>query len=237
MSRLKIPSLQHLSRIWRPDPGAIRRALVQLAKHGPTFSYDPLYEAVHDLLVMRIPYQQVVEGISRGVRREDVRENFLGVLPLIRDYFDGISPSFVQRVAPRFYPVGRDLLVPFHPPLIYGVNGEIHFPWFSFWRSNPLTDERLSLFVSVVDDVLLQDPDLEEAKFVILDFSADGPRSPRELTIIQASEIPRQSASQKAEMLGIFAKGYKLAQEELRDQLAGPEDRRGDADPDQLGLF
>lgn len=210
---------------------------MQLVKHGPTFSYEPLYEAVHDLLLLRVPYEQVFEGINRGVRREDVRENFLGVLPLIREYFEGVSASFVQRVAPRFYPVGRKLLVPFHPPLIYGANGEVHFPWFSFWKSNPLADERLSLFVSVVDGVLLQDPDLEDAKFTILDFSAAGPGSPRELKIIQASDIPRVSTSQKTEMLAIFVQGYELARAELRGQPLDSEDRQGDIDPDQLGLF
>src|SRR6185312_11447689 len=159
MSKLKVPSLQHLARIWHPDPLAIRRVLVGLAKHGPTFSYEPLYGAVRDLLYLKVPYEQVLEGIRRGTKREDVRENFLSVMPLLRNHFEGVSATFVQSVARRFYPVGRDLAIPFQPPLIYGEDGIIHFPWFSFWRSNPLSAERLTLFVTIVDDVLLQDPD------------------------------------------------------------------------------
>ena len=64
----------------------------------------------------------------------------------------------------RHYPVGRGLMVPFEPPLVYGIGGQLYFPWFSFWRRNPLSDERLSLFVTLVDEVLLQDPDLDTAR-------------------------------------------------------------------------
>ncbi|HWX65717.1 MAG TPA: hypothetical protein VNZ27_04730 [Rhodanobacter sp.] len=238
MAKLKVPSLQHLSRIWQPDSGAIKKVLIGLTKHGPTFSYDPLYGAVRDLLLLKVPYEQVVEGIRRGIKREDVRENFLGVMPLIREHFEGVSANFVQSVAQRFYPVGRGLLVPFQPPLIYGANGEIHFPWFSFWRSNPLAAERLSLFVSIVDDVLLQDPDLDAARFVILDFSAPSSKMPRRLTAIQARDIPRLSSDRKIEMLSTFAQGYELAHAELRGQARYSQDERpDDDDPNQLGLF
>lgn len=48
-------------------------------------------------------------------------------------------------------------MVPFEGPMIYGVGGQLYFPWFSFWRRNPLANERLSLFVTLVEEVLLQD--------------------------------------------------------------------------------
>ena len=111
-------------------------------------------------------------------------------------------------------------MVPFDPPLIYGERGRLHFPWFSFWRSNPLAGERLSLFVSVVEDVLLQDPDLEEAHFVILDFSAPKLNQPRDLRVIDAHDIPRVSEATKVEMLSVFAEGYFLAQAELSSTAA-----------------
>jgi hypothetical protein len=154
---------------------------VALAENGPTFNYEPLFSAVRDILVFGQPYEQIAEGMRRGIPREAVRDNMLGVLPLIREHFDGIAPSFVQSVGRRYYPVGRGLMVPFDPPVIYGAGGQIHFPWFSFWRSNPLTSERMSLFVTIVEEVLLEDPDLENARFVILDFSAAGPKLPRTL--------------------------------------------------------
>ena len=222
MAKLRIPSLQHLARHWRKAPQGVKRSLVNVAKSPPSFSYSPLFGAIRDMLVLGVSYDQIVEGIKRGVKREDVRDNLLGLLPLIRDYFDGVSLSFVQSVERRFYPVGRDLLVPFDPPLIYGVGGQIHFPWFSFWRSNPLADESLALFVTMVEELLLQDPDLETAKFTILDFSAPKPKQPRVLTIMDARDIPRVSPERKAEMLEIFVEGYRLAEAELAASPAQP---------------
>jgi len=237
MAKLKVPSLQHLARLWHADPKAIQRTLVNLTKNGPIFSYEPLFTAVRDMLVLNVSYEQIVEGVRRD-KREDVRQNFLGLLPLIQQYFEGISPSFVQGVAPRYYPVGRDLMIPFQPSLIYGANGQIHFPWLSFWRSNPLATERLSLFVTIVEEVLLQDADLEEAKFVILDFSAANSQSERKLTVIEAANIPRISEQRKIEMLSIFAEGFRLAQADPAIASRAEQDQRTDKDdPDQMGLF
>lgn len=244
MPNLKVPSLQHLARQWRRDPDHISRLLVNLVEHGPTFSYDPLYGAVHDMLVFKQPYEQIVEGMRRHILRPSVRDNFLGVLPLIRDHFAGVSPTFVQDVASRYYPVGRDLKVPFRPPFVYGADGRLHLPWFIFWRRNPLGSEQLSLFVTIVDEILSQDPDLDQADFVILDFSVpDGDENKdRVLDVMAAREIPRLSDERKTEMLDIFAKGFLLAQARLAGRVDGekkhgsdrPEDR---PDPDQPGLF
>lgn len=224
MAKLKISSLQHLARHWRSKPDGVKRSLVALAKNTPTFNYNPLFGAIRDMLVLGCSYDDIVKGIHRGVKRPDVRENLLGVLPLIRNYFVGVEPSFVQSVERRFYPLARDLLVPFDPPLIYGVGGQINFPWFSFWRSNPLNGEGLSLFVTLIEEMLLQDPDLEYAKFTILDFSAPGPKMPRELSVIDARDIPRVSEQRKSDMLAIFVEGYLMAQAEL-SRMAPPQSK------------
>jgi hypothetical protein len=133
MAKLKVPSLQHLARNWRNDPQQIKRLLVNLVENGPTFNYNPLFSAVRDMLVFSQPYTEIAEGIRRKIKRTAVRENLLNVLPLIRDYFDGVNPAFVQAVERRYYPVGLGLMVPFDPPLIYGDGGRLHFPWFSFF--------------------------------------------------------------------------------------------------------
>lgn len=241
MAKLKVPSLQHLARNWRGDPIRVKRTLVNLAQNAPNFNYNPLFGAVQDMLVFGQSYDEIVKGIRRGIKRTDVRDNYLGVLPLIRDHFEGVAPAFVQKVERRYYPVGRGLMVPFEPPLIYGVGGQIYFPWFSFWRGNPIGGERLSLFVSIVEEVLLQDADLENAIFEILDFSAPSPKNPRELSIIDARDIPRVPEEIKREMLEIFAEGFFLAEAELA-VMAGPapkgEQPRDDSGTDtQPGLF
>ena len=120
--------------------------------------------------------------------------------------------------------------------MIYGVGGQLYFPWFSFWRQNPLAREQLSLFITLVDEVLLQDPDLEAARFEVLDFSA--PNGKRELTVIDARHIPRVDENRKLEMLSTFAEGFFLAQAELKAKPATDADERDEKRyPNQPGLF
>lgn len=237
MAELKIPSLQHLARNWRNDAKLIRRSLVTLAKNPPIFNYNPLFLAIRDLLLLNQPYEEVARGIRDHVKRDAVRSNYLSVLPLIRDHFGGASPDFYQSVERRYYPVGRGLMVPFEPPMIYGVGGQLYFPWFSFWRSNPLEKERMALFVTLVDEILLDDPDLEGAKFEILDFSVPKAETDRALRVVDAGEIPRLSEERKREMLEIFMDGFFQAQEELRRGIADKPQEQEHVDPRQPSMF
>lgn len=240
MAKLNVPSLQHLARNWREDATTIRRTLIRLARNPPIFNYNPLFLATRDLLLLKQPYEEVVRGIREGVKREGVRNNFLSVLPLIRDHFADVTPDFFQSIEKRYYPVGRGLMVPFEPPMIYGIGGQLYFPWLSFWRGNPLAAERVSLFVTLVDEVLLQDPDLESARFQILDFSCPKGAKERELQVIDASEIERVGEKRKREMLEIFAEGFFQAQAELSAMPTADkdtDDRETKDDPDQPGLF
>lgn len=241
MRELRVPSLQHLARNWHDEAGQIAKGLVRLAQNPPRFNYNPLYGAVRDLVILRIPYDQVVSGIQK-TKRESVRNNLLSVLPLIRDHFEDVAPDFYQSIDRRYYSVGRGLMVPFDAPLLYGIGGQLYFPWFSFWRRNPLAKERLSLFVTLVEEMLLQDPDLDEARFEILDFSAPAANKPRSLNIINARDIPRVSEPRKIEMLEAFAEGYfqalaTLASMSENKSKAKDQDSRPDADPNQHGLF
>ena len=234
MAEPRIPSLQHLVRNWHPDPYRIQSDIVQLVNHPPRLTYNPLYGATRDYLVLRVSYEQIVRGIIQGVKRERARDMLLSVLPLIREYFEKLSPDFVQSVGRRFYPVCRGLMVPFEPPLVYGIGGQLYFPWFSFWRRNPISNERLSLFVTLVDEILLQDPDLENARFDILDFSAPKDNAPRKLRVIDAREIPRVSERREIEMLEIFAEGFLAARKYLA---TGPHPTKNGSKPDDNPSF
>ena len=129
-------------------------------------------------------------------------------------------------------------MIPFEPPMLYGVGGQLYFPWFSFWRSNPLARERLSLFVTIVHEILLQDPDLDTARFQVLDFSAPNSKVGRELTVIDAADIPRVSDAQKAEMLEVFAEGFFLAKKILAERNpSGKSKRSGDSPNPTMPMF
>ena len=240
MAKLKVPSVQHLARNWQGTPERTCKKLVTLANSPPTFNYNPLFLAARDMLVFNQPYEEIVEGIRRAVKRADVRQNLLGVLPLIRDHFASVSPDIVQSIDRRYYSIGRGLMVPFDPPLLYGVGGQLTFPWFSFWRQNPLAKERLSLFVTLVDELLADDPDLAGAKFQILDFSVPrvkGREPERELRVLDARDIPRVDDATKIEMLRIFADGYFMAEAELAGRPAAAAENREGNDSKQGDLF
>lgn len=88
--------------------------------------------------------------------------------------------------------------------------------------------------------LLREDPDLEMAKFEILDFSAPNSKSKRELKVIAATDIPRLDEARVSEMLATFAEGYFQALSELSTRpvaKAEKEDRETRDDPDQPGLF
>ena len=235
MGKLKVPSLQHLARNLSPDPLRVAKDLIALAKSSPTFSYQPLHAATRDLLLYQIPYEQIERGLARE-SRQHVREKYLSALPLINSYFGGVRADFVHSVVPRYYPIGRDLVVPFSPPLIYGVAGEVFLPWFSFWLSAPLAGERLSFFATIVEDVISQDPDLDFANFRILDFSAPSRGEARTLEVINSCDVQKISPERLEQLLGVFVEGYQFAEQHL----SGMEEKkpgRPAADDSQLNLF
>ena len=97
----------------------------------------------------------------------------------------------------------------------------------------------MSLFVTLVDELLFQDPDLEAARFEILDFSCPGPKTPRSLTVIDAREVPRVDNARKKVMLEAFAEGYFRALATLSGSAPprGDRDEPPPPDPDQPDLF
>ena len=72
--------------------------------------------------------------------------------------------------------------------------------------------------MTIVREILAEDPDLDASKFEILDFAAPGAGKPRELHIIDAREVSLVSEKRKTEMLEIFAEGFLLAEAELMEE-------------------
>ena len=241
---LKVPSAQHLGRNWREDPNRIAKLLVNLFENSPTFNYNPIYSAIGDMLKLGVPYEDVIRGIKQSVKREVVRNNFLEILELARSHFEGERPDFVNAVSARKYPLARTedgelLSIPFTAPMIYGVGGKLVFPWFVFWRQNPLVGERLQLFTTIVKEILAQDPDLEDAEFQIHDFSVPKAGEGRTLNITNANDIPILPNDRRDEMLAQFAEGYFKAQKIISGKTDRPNDRGDvrDSDPNQPDLF
>lgn len=215
MKKIKLPSLQHVARQWASTPDKVAQNLEKLALSAPPFSYEPMYSFVRGMLVMGDPVEQVCKAVRESRLHPTARKNFVELLPMIAQYFSIVNPDYALEVAPRFYPVGKELLVPFKPPLIYGRNGDMVLPWFVFWRLNPLVGENLALFVTLASEMMEQDPDLEDSSFRILDFSAPDAKTPRQLTVIDGNQIKRVSEERKNEMLDILVAGYQIAETNL----------------------
>jgi hypothetical protein len=241
MARLTIPSLQHLARNWRDDPDLVRKSLVGLARNPPQTSYASLNGATSDLLVLGLPYDQVEEGIRRGVRHPASREGVLEILPLLRDHFDTLTPDFPPHsVSRRFYPVARGLLIPFQPPLFYAIGGQRYLPWFSYWRGGSLEGKRLSLFATLAQEMMGQDPELDAARFHIVDFSIPKGEQQRQLRIIEGANVPTLPEADKRHMLDVWAEGFRRAQAELAADSARtkkPAIEETTAHPGQEELF
>ncbi|MEM9027084.1 MAG: hypothetical protein AAGC70_01825 [Pseudomonadota bacterium] len=171
------------------------------------------------MLVLNVPYHQVVEFVRRSEKRSEYAKILLEILPLIRRHLAGVSPDFFQDVAPRSYPLAPDIVIPFQPPVVYGLGGKITLPWCIFWRKNPVAGKPLSLFMTLVDEILMADPDLETATFELLDFSVPKDEVERQLSITDGREIPRLSIAERNDMLSIWTEGFRQAQAELAEKV------------------
>jgi len=217
MAKLRVPSVQHLARHWYDSPKKIEDEFVKMAMNPPSFNYNALNDVARDSLLFSVPEDQIIKGIKEKEKRKRVQKILLEVVPLLHGHFSSVQPDFVNDVAHSFYPIGRDLRIPFKSVFIYGVGGQIYLPWFIFWKHNPLDDIQLSLFVTLAREILRQDPELEDAKFEIFDFSAINYKECRQLRIIDTADIQTFNSKETAEMLAIFVEGFERAEARLKE--------------------
>ena len=164
MKQLKVPSIQHLARMSADDPEMVRKGLVRLFDNPPRSSYRLIEQLMPDLLLFDQPLEDLERAVRMKERRPYFQDDFIEILHLCAEHFDGVKPDYVDAVTTRFYSAGRGLMIPFRPPVFWGLAGETALPWFSYWKRNPLSGTKLSLFVTLVRDILSEDPDLDEAR-------------------------------------------------------------------------
>lgn len=126
MVKLRVPSVQHLARHWYDSPKKIEDEFVKMAINPPNFSYNVLNDIARDSLLFKVPEDQIIKGIKEKEKRKMVQKILLEVVPLLHGHFSNVQQDFVNDVAPSFYPIGRDLGIPFRPSFIYGVGGQIY---------------------------------------------------------------------------------------------------------------
>lgn len=232
MSGIKVPSLQHLARVYNNNPEKVKRNLLKVADGTPIFSYNPIYPFIIDYISLGVDYEQILKAINR-LKGDLARKNYAEIFPLIQEKFVLGMPKFVLTPPSSAYPVSRDILVPFSPAMFYRIGSEQCLPWFIFWRANPLAGENFSLLATLVREMMDSNPDLSPASLQFIDLSAPNKKSPRRLQTFDMKDILIISNKRKIEMLKTFSEGYHLAVAEYasrpiktktREKLTKPSD-------------
>jgi hypothetical protein len=232
MPKLRIPSPQHLARNWYADPAQVKKELLRLARNPPRKSYSPLFLAAADLM-RKHDYSAVVNGIARSKDSKML----LPLLPLIFEYAKLHQIVGVYQFEPHSYKIDSHLMVPFKPPITFRAGGKNILPWFSFWADQPVVGERLSLQVTILDEIERDSPHFEGVETHIVDFSAKRKSGPRVLSITEVKDIPRLSKTRMNEMLDIYVQGFRAAQTELEGEHKQSTQQTAPTDSRQMDMF
>lgn len=239
--KVRIPSLQQVIKNLFDEARLVEKALIKNALHPPRISYKVLHRAAQDRVCLDVPLSQIETGIRAIEKRPAHLANLLSILKLLDQHFATIHPDFPPiEVECRYYRIAPDITIPFQPPLCYGIGGQLYVPYFDFWRKSPLTGKRLSVFMTILDAIRAQEPDLKHAIVPILRFAIPPNGDKRNLLIIDERDVERVSQDELKRWLQIFAEGYRAAQSQLAKAAANEQssrERSSAADSDQDDLF
>jgi hypothetical protein len=230
MPGVKVPSLQHLARVYDNKPEIIKKNLLRVADGTPIFSYGPIYPFINDYISIGADYNEILKAIAR-LKSDLARKNYAEIFPLIKEKYSTGMPKFVLTPPSSAYPVSRDILVPFAPAMYYRIGSKQCLPWFIFWRANPLVGESFSLLATLAREMMDSDPDLSAASLEFVDFSAPRKNGSRVLKTFQTKDFSGISNRRKIEMLEIFSEGYYLAVEEYASRPVKAKPRREALNP------
>ena len=238
---VKVPSLQQVIKNLYDKPDMVRRALLRTHDNPPRISYRMLHRATQDRVCLDVPLAQIEAGIRKAEKRLKHADNLIAIMRLLDGHFGNLHPDFPPiDVECGHYPIAPDIRIPFQPPICYGIGGQTYIPYLNFWRISPLKGKRLSVFMTIIDDIRRQDPGIEKAIIPILDCSIPDGETERRLVVRDEADIVRVTPDELNYLLQIFADGYRGACAELasrkpeKRQERDAEDR---ADDDQSDMF
>ena len=237
----RVPSLLQVIKNLRDEPKLVQRALVQSALNRPRISYRVLHKLTQDRVCWSVPLAQLEDAIRRYKNRPGHRENLLTLLSLIDRHFSNIVPDYPPiEVECRHYQIAPDIRIPFQPPICYGIGGQLYLPYFDLWRKSPLKGKKLSVFMTILDEIRQQEPDIESARIPILGFSIPPNEEERSLVVIDEADVERVSSRELQRWMQVFAEGYRAARAELAGMKPDETEKRDDAsrpDDSQDDLF
>ena len=236
----KFPTVQNAVRFYDPDPQVVRRKFVAFAKSKPPFSYNDLRKLIRQSYGLHQDLPTLENTIRLGVLRAYVREKYLEILPLLRQYIDQQKPTYVQSLGHSLtYPAGRGLFVTVDPPFVIGTSIGAVIPWISFWKHNPLTPTQMALLCAMIRSVLQQEADLDGAVLQFVDLSVPKGATDRILRVQDLRSVESLGNAQVTSMLETLHTGMELAEGDLAglpqsDSTPSPQ---SDTDSNQLKLL
>lgn len=186
---LRVHAPQNIARLFRKTPEEVKKAILKLCNAKPPFSYEQLYQGVWRSVILKEPlssYERIVSTWQPSLRRD----SYLRALKPTAIFFENFERQYEVEVLPRPYSVGRGLQAPLAPRMQCGTAHGAVVPWLLFWKENPLNEEQIALFHSIVLDAFSADPDLDRSALMLVDTSSRALDRDGRPKVLIGKEIP-----------------------------------------------
>lgn len=213
MKKISPPSLQNAVRIWDPTPERICKNCIKLHDSQIPFSYQPINKLLLSKARFREETGALVHCIENKEKREWVLQSYVDILNLYGDEIDKLDPKFAVEIQGYPLKISRDLSIPVLSSILLGLDDTTVLPVPIFWSQNVLTNEQLRFLVTAIRAQMRRNPDIEDSRLQLWDFSKPSGEEIRRLRILEASSIQVFSDAEFHERLEILARGITLAQE------------------------
>ncbi len=221
-----------------PNSELVEKDLLRIAKSKPTFNYERVERALRDLLQFGQPIEEIVMSLELADKRDFVKTLYIEIVTILNAHFKEHLVDQVISLDKFYYPISPKIRIPVKLPFILIVDNKPIIPLFIFWKRNPLKDKQVSLFITIVKDVLAQYPDLSDAETILFDCSADKGENERTLKVIDTSEVALLDKEELEKMLTIFIEGFEKAQSSISKSNTTLNDQNETyIDPNQRDLF
>lgn len=215
MKKISPPSLQNAVRLWDATPERVCKNCIRLYDSRISFSYQP----VNKLLLHKARFGDSTVMLIRCVmekeKREWVLEYYEKILTLYGEHIDALNPKFAVEVQGYPLKISRELSIPVLPSMLLGLDGGSILPIPILWSKNNLNEEQLRMLVTAVRAQMRRNPDIEDSRLQLWDFSKPSGEEDRRLRITDGDSISVFTDTEFNQRLEVLAKGISLAQLEI----------------------
>jgi hypothetical protein len=209
LAELKLPTLQHFSTFCG---GTVEEIVGRIAfKNGGGFgiSYTQLREKhLSDIFNLGSSVEQV-RKCCENIKFEKNRKANIGALDALAQYLKPNTNKFAVPVERKYYPIGRNLLVPVNPPFVLSDGQSPKLFWPSFWKTpGRLDGVPGAVFGTILDRVFFSRPDFAGVELEFLDMSSLNGKGSRSLRVYKKGHFPVLGDVELRQELDKFVEAY-----------------------------